>query len=137
MAVSEGGACRVPVRFTIVNRGEVLSPAASTARWSVAGHPPELSVPTGRISAGGQVERQVELKLFPGSNRITLVLDPDDRIRELDEHNNRAELTVRLSGVCGGLKRGHVPPPTPGMRAAPDLRATPTDDARSRLRTLR
>ncbi len=94
------GGCLVPIIYRIENLGAVISPAASEIRWTVAGHPPSITRPIGRIRACAGLRQEIELVLYPGDNNVDVLLDHQNRIRELSETNNNARISVHLRGNC-------------------------------------
>ncbi|MES9846132.1 MAG: CARDB domain-containing protein [Candidatus Sedimenticola sp. PURPLELP] len=113
--VPRAGGCQVPVKYGITNKGPVMNPAASNARWSITGHPPAISIPTGRIKPGETVRRDVSLTLYPGENRIELALDPENRVTETNESNNLSLVAVRLTGQCASQSRHTSPGPAKSL----------------------
>ncbi|MCX8044220.1 MAG: hypothetical protein N3B18_08855 [Desulfobacterota bacterium] len=77
------------------------------------------------ISGGGQAQAHFTMSLPSGDYTLSVHLDPDDTIQESNEHNNRAETTLRvLSDVFQGVDLAVVPSdiiivPEPGREGMP------------------
>ena len=55
-------------------------------------------------------EYNPQLRLTPDEDTIVVIIDPEDRVKELDESNNKA--AYRIPGRCS--RRGHRRPTTGG-----------------------
>ena len=100
-----GGGCRVDVDYTVENRGAALSPAAARDQWTVTGRKPDVLGTVGRIPPGEKRRQQVTLRLYPGTNQVTLKIDPENKIPEISESNNIHQISVMLAGTCGDTLR--------------------------------
>lgn len=95
-----GSSCEVPVHYAVDNKSPVNSSASTKVLWTVPGKPP-LAKALGPITANGKRDDDVALPLAAGLNTVTLAIDPENRVAESDEGNNKTTLTIRLNGSCG------------------------------------
>lgn len=121
---SVGGSCQAKLVYGVENRGTAMNPAASHAAVTVTGRRGTVRVFTGRIAPGQTRTAVASVTLRSGQNRLTLVLDHEGRVDELDEGNNRAVLTVNVEGGCGTSRQpaARTTSPAPAMRNAPPTR---------------
>lgn len=87
----------VEIGFQLVNAGDAATPANVPFAIEVDGEALEYRRNPG-IQPGQRVRWKVERPpLEAGIREITVVLDPDNRIEEQSEENNRAAVTVRVA----------------------------------------
>jgi hypothetical protein len=116
LRLATGSGCAVAIDYQVANHGSAMSPAAAQDRWIVQGRQPDARASVQRIPPGEVRAQQVLLTLYPGENRIILMLDPDSRIAESDESNNSASLRVRLRGNCAARRPPLMKAPVPQPR---------------------
>jgi hypothetical protein len=104
------GSCEFLLDYSIRNTGAAAggpfritwgNPAASGGNRTVQ-----------LLAAGATHNTQDTVVLRPGTNRLNLVLDDRRRVDEGNEQNNRAALTITLSGTCGRTPSARNVPPT-------------------------
>jgi hypothetical protein len=107
---SSTGDCAILIEYDVKNRGAAMGPAAAKDRWTTSGpsNTPEVRAGVIRIPAGESRRQSVTLPLRPGTHVVTLTVDPDNRIPELNETNNSSSITLLVSGSC--REKGRQPP---------------------------
>jgi hypothetical protein len=122
---AEGGVCSFSVQYAARNAGNAASGAFDSAlSISTGGTSAIASWPA--LAAGAQSGRTDSVDLKPGLNLLTLVVDRSGQVKESNEANNQAGLSVSVSGTCGAP----VPPSVPGTAVKPPtVSVTPTPAA--------
>lgn len=101
LQAAAGGRCSIPIVLTVKNTGTLAS-AACQVGWS--GTPAPL--PLAALAPGEEQTLKTTLSLPTGVHRLQLQIDKLQQVKETDEQNNTATLTVRIAGSCGdSLKR--------------------------------
>ena len=124
------GTCVVEIRYSIDNLGDVMSPAATTKRWTVTGQPPVEEF-LGRIQPRGRRAEAVSLSVPAGTSTLALNVDPGNKVEEMNENNNSATFVVRLNGTCGASRprlKATPPASSPTVQTRPmkSLSVTPS-----------
>ncbi len=94
-----GGVCELPVQHNVRNIGKAASGPFQTTF--------SAGTTTGGFSrqwpsiGPGQASTQTDLlRLRPGTNTLTLHIDPGNQVREANEGNNLYRVTIQINGRC-------------------------------------
>lgn len=125
------GRFQVPIVLTVKNAGNAASSPCRIAWPSAA----EI-LPLPALKPGQVHNLKATIELAPGTHRLQLQLDKLKQVKESNERNNSAAVTLRITGSDNGSSRGVSPSLPPGSRISPsrtpDMRSTLTPLSNSR-----
>ncbi|MEZ4601469.1 MAG: CARDB domain-containing protein [Syntrophotaleaceae bacterium] len=105
-----GGRCQVPIRMTVKNAGSAASPASQIGWPGVKGM---TALPP--LAPGQSHQVEAILELDPGTHSLQWQLDSLQQVGESNESNNRAALTVRMTGSCSATAPATLPTRSPTL----------------------
>lgn len=122
------GGCEVAIRSGVLNAGTAAGGPYTTA-WRVGGRP-AATRQRQPLSMGATDMQTEQIVLRPGLNMLDFVVDSGDQVREANEGNNQARVSVNLARDCeaGASLRAPVIMRTPALApfAVPAMPAAPT-----------
>jgi hypothetical protein len=110
------GKCVFGVQYRVDNDGQTASaPFTSVVKWGGA----TLAQHVQALGPGQHKDHFFDAQLEPGTNTLSLVVDPANAVAESSEANNQRATTVRLLGPCGPVvKAPSSPSPSPAAPKA-------------------
>lgn len=130
------GGCEVEIRSGVHNAGTAASAPYATT-WRVGGAP-AVTRPRQPLAMGATDMQTERIVLRPGLNMLDFVVDSADQVREANEGNNRARVSVNLARDCGAgaslsapaiMRTPAIAPSTvPAMPAVPAMAIPPAPE---------
>lgn len=111
---NNSGLCEFPIEYTVRNIGNFFA-ASFRSLWTNSAVSGNWSHAWSQIAVDGAKSDKDLLPLKPGINKLKLVLDDLQEMKESDEANNEFHITVNVTGSCGASAPSApiVAPPAP------------------------
>jgi len=93
------GSCELDVRYKIHNSGQSATGLFSR-RWINRNGEEDKQLSTNSVAANGAVMLHDRINLKPGLNRLILIIDSGNSVKETNEKNNRFSINIKLTGSC-------------------------------------
>jgi hypothetical protein len=99
---NNSGLCEFPVEYTVRNAGNFIA-GSFRSLWTNGAVSGNWNHAWGQIAVNGAETGNDLIPLKPGSNKLKLVLDDLQEIKESNEANNEFHITINVTGNCGSF----------------------------------
>jgi hypothetical protein len=97
---NNSGLCEFPIEYSVRNAGNFIA-GSFRSLWTNGAVSGNWNHAWGQIAVNGAKTDKDILPLKPGNNKLKLVLDDLQEIKESNEANNEFHITIIVTGNCG------------------------------------